>query len=401
MAGEPPDGVLQATAPCARGPSGRAGGSSSRRRRAGWRGRRRRTGRAACACRRAGRRSRRRRRCRARCGSGSPCRRRGRGRAAGRTGSCPAPPPARRAGRRRRRGARRSPRRWSWPSGGSRRRGSRRGPGRATPASAYRPARSSRGHGEHLLPHVDLGQRHRVGHRDLHDDRPAGDLRVHLAGQGRAALDGAQGGAGLVGPGDEGGPRDRHAVAHGELGELVDEQARARSTPGSTPLPSSPSTDGQRVHLVDLGEAAGHRPAVGALVGGLAGGREPDGAGLDRLADDGRASSSTSSAVAGRSSAPTTKRRSGVWPMKAPTFRRFGRSSIARRYSGNDSKHQSMPASSDSSAMPSTFSSVRAMTSRCSGRVGATPNPQLPMTTLVTPCQLDGVRSPSHRIWAS
>ena len=35
------------------------------------------------------------------------------------------------------------------------------------------------------------------------------------------------------------------------------------------------------------------------------------------------------------------------------------------------------------------------MISRCSGRVGATPNPQLPMTTLVTPCQLDGVRSPA------
>ena len=33
------------------------------------------------------------------------------------------------------------------------------------------------------------------------------------------------------------------------------------------------------------------------------------------------------------------------------------------------------------------------MMSRCSGRVGATPNPQLPMMTLVTPCQFDGVRS--------
>ena len=71
------------------------------------------------------------------------------------------------------------------------------------------------------------------------------------------------------------------------------------------------------------------------------------------------------------------------------------------RYSGKVSKVQSMPATRASNAMPSTFSSVRAMVSRCSGRVGAMPNPQLPMTTLVTPCQHDGVRSGSHRTWAS
>ena len=110
---------------------------------------------------------------------------------------------------------------------------------------------------------------------------------------------------------------------------------------------------------------------------------------------------STSSAVAARSSPPSTNRRSGVWPMKAPTLRRLARSSMAARYSGKLSKHQSMPLSSASIDMPSTFSSVRTIVSRCSGRVGATPKPQLPMTTLVTPCQLDGVRSPSHRIWAS
>ncbi len=51
--------------------------------------------------------------------------------------------------------------------------------------------------------------------------------------------------------------------------------------------------------------------------------------------------------------------------------------------------------------MPSTFSSVRMTTSRPSGRHGATPNPQLPMTTLVTPCHVDGVTSGSHSTWAS
>ena len=36
------------------------------------------------------------------------------------------------------------------------------------------------------------------------------------------------------------------------------------------------------------------------------------------------------------------------------------------------------------------------MTGRCWGNVGAMPNPQLPMTTVVTPCHDDGVRSGSH-----
>ena len=109
----------------------------------------------------------------------------------------------------------------------------------------------------------------------------------------------------------------------------------------------------------------------------------------------------TSSSVAGRSSPPRTKRRSVEWPTKAPTFRRLRRPSSAARYSGNVSKHQSIPSSSDSIDMPSTFSNVRTTVSRCSGWVGAMLKPQLPITTLVIPCQLDGVRSPSQRICAS
>ncbi len=46
-----------------------------------------------------------------------------------------------------------------------------------------------------------------------------------------------------------------------------------------------------------------------------------------------------------------------------------------------------MPARMASMDMPSTFSSVRRMSSRCAGRVGATAKPQLPITTVVTPCQ--------------
>ncbi len=70
--------------------------------------------------------------------------------------------------------------------------------------------------------------------------------------------------------------------------------------------------------------------------------------------------------------------------------------STASRYSGKVSKVQPMPANSASTDMPSTFSSVRAIVSRPSGRVGAIPNPQLPITTVVTPCHDEGVRSGSQ-----
>ena len=80
----------------------------------------------------------------------------------------------------------------------------------------------------------------------------------------------------------------------------------------------------------------------------------------------------TSSSVAGRSSPPSTKSRSVEWPTNAPTLRRLRRRSSASRYSGNVSKHQSMPSLRASIDMPSTFSNVRTMVSRCSGRVGAT-----------------------------
>ena len=36
-----------------------------------------------------------------------------------------------------------------------------------------------------------------------------------------------------------------------------------------------------------------------------------------------------------------------------------------------------------------------------SGRAGAKPTPQLPMTTVVTPCHDDGVRNGSHVTWPS
>ena len=150
------------------------------------------------------------------------------------------------------------------------------------------------GQGQHLLPLVDLGQRHGVGNADLHHDRAARDLRVHLAGQRRAPLDRAQRGAGLVGPGHERGPGDRDAVAHRQLGELVDEQA-GPDRHLEDALAQLAEHRGERVHLVDLGEAARHRSAERALVGGLARRREPDRAGLHGLAHEAGAWRSTSS----------------------------------------------------------------------------------------------------------
>ncbi len=98
-----------------------------------------------------------------------------------------------------------------------------------------------------------------------------------------------------------------------------------------------------------------------------------------------------------------TSRRTGVWPIMAATLMAGPRASTASRYWGNDSKGQSSPSPARRAAalMPSTFSRVRMMSSRLAGRVGATPKPQLPMTTVVTPCQGDTVIIRSHSTWAS
>ena len=112
---------------------------------------------------------------------------------------------------------------------------------------------------------------------------------------------------------------------------------------------------------------------------------------------------SISASVALRSvaSSPSTYSRNAVCPIIAATLSRLSMRSSVSRYSGKVSNDQSIPASSASTDIPSTFSSVRAITPRCSGRVGAIVKPQLPITTDVTPCQHDGVRSPCQVTCAS
>ncbi len=51
--------------------------------------------------------------------------------------------------------------------------------------------------------------------------------------------------------------------------------------------------------------------------------------------------------------------------------------------------------------MPSTPSMSPMSQSRRSGAAGAKPTPQLPMTTVVTPCHSDGVSSGSQVTWPS
>jgi hypothetical protein len=122
-----------------------------------------------------------------------------------------------------------------------------------------------------------------------------------------------------------------------------------------------------------------------------------------RASPTSRRISSISAPVASRSAAssPSTYSRSGVWPSMTATFSFGWVCSTASRYSGKVSNVHGMPANSASTDIPSTFSSVLAMVSRPAGRVGAIPKPQLPMTTVVTPCQDEGVRSGSHSTCAS
>ena len=79
----------------------------------------------------------------------------------------------------------------------------------------------------------------------------------------------------------------------------------------------------------------------------------------------------------------------------------FGNESTASRYSGNVSQFQSMPATIASLGMSSTASRHSAYHSRASGLQGASAKPQLPITTVVTPCQQEQLPSGSQATCAS
>ena len=74
---------------------------------------------------------------------------------------------------------------------------------------------------------------------------------------------------------------------------------------------------------------------------------------------------------------------------------------MASRYSGKLSQPQRMPSDSAAPGMSST-PSMRPISQSClSGATGAKPTPQLPITTVVTPCQQDGDSKASQVAWPS
>ncbi len=111
-----------------------------------------------------------------------------------------------------------------------------------------------------------------------------------------------------------------------------------------------------------------------------------------------------SSAVAGSFAAPRspiTNARTAPWGICAATSTARGMRSRASRYSGTLSQSHVIASRSDAPGMPST-PSMRPINQSCrSGAAGANPTPQLPITTVVTPCQIDGVSSGSHVTWPS
>ena len=74
---------------------------------------------------------------------------------------------------------------------------------------------------------------------------------------------------------------------------------------------------------------------------------------------------------------------------------------MASRYSAKLSHSQVMPSAIAEPGMSSTPSMSSMSQSWRSGAAGANPTPQLPMTTVVTPCHDDGVRYGSQLAWAS
>ena len=73
----------------------------------------------------------------------------------------------------------------------------------------------------------------------------------------------------------------------------------------------------------------------------------------------------------------------------------------AAMYSPKLSNSQRTPARNASRSMPSTTERLRRMRSRTGGAAGAIPNPQLPITVVVTPSDGDGDSVRSQVICAS
>src|SRR5205814_203307 len=89
--------------------------------------------------------------------------------------------------------------------------------------------------------------------------------------------------------------------------------------------------------------------------------------------------------------------RNGVSGAIKPRLSAEPRLPAAARNSGKVSQSQVIPWFSTSNGIASTLTRSRVAISRASGRHGAIPTPQFPMTTEVTPCQEEGEIAGSRR----
>ena len=132
-------------------------------------------------------------------------------------------------------------------------------------------------------------------------------------------------------------------------------------------------------------------------------GREAEGTGRDRRVQDAPASPSTSSAVASPCSrSPMTYARAARRAARGSPRRSRAACARARRGTRETTPSPTgCPRAARCRGCPRRLPSARRACSCASGRTGAKPTPQLPSTTVVTPCQHDGVRCGSHVAWPS
>ena len=100
-------------------------------------------------------------------------------------------------------------------------------------------------------------------------------------------------------------------------------------------------------------------------------------------------------------SKPMASMSTGFMGRNARTFTDLAVRSTESRNSGNVTQSQGMPSCIDLSGIASVRTMVSIARSRESGCTGAKPNPQFPMTTLVTPCHPDNEQYGSQKSCAS
>ena len=173
----------------------------------------------------------------------------------------------------------------------------------------------------------------------------------------------------------------------------------------STPRPVAPIAVGDADQLVGLGgERRRGLARAGAVVERARRG-EAERAGLDRLRAASRAIAAMSSG--GRRLAPRAALAHHVQPQRAVRHlharrrRRTGGRRARRGTRGTTASSTPGPRASTAPGMSSTPSISSMSRSWSAGCTGAKPTPQLPTTTVVTPCHDDGIMRSPHDAWPS